>query len=43
MKNENSNGIIIYDNSEDFLKAIEELQEQYNSSSNKKGVGLDEW
>ena len=42
MKNENSNGIIIYDNPEDFLKVICELQEQYNSSSNKKGVGLDE-
>lgn len=43
MKNENSNGIIIYDNPEDFLKVICELQEQYNSSSKEDGVELDEW
>ena len=41
MKNKKS-GIIIYDNSEDFLKAICEMQEQYNSRSNKKGADTNE-
>ena len=42
MKSENGR-IILYDNPEDFLKVICELQEQFNSSSDNSGVDLNEW
>ena len=41
MKNK-TGGIFIYENPKEFLKVICEMQEQYNSSSDENGVGLNE-
>lgn len=44
MKNKNSGGVFIFEDPKEFLKVIEEMQEQYNNQrSNKKGVELNDY
>ena len=45
MKNENKTGggIYLFDDPNEFLKMMDELQELYNSSSNEDGVELDDY